>query len=232
MPDEEVAKACRIVDEGVGDDIGVLPPFPEREFCGGRAHGGVPHGEGELLVAKRDRTMQWRRRAGRHANDATFLRFAVCRSAEVKIAGRNDRLGALGDQLRGICADGDWIALAIEINELERTTQNAALLVDYLDGELSALEPRRIEWRLNAGEAERATNHDRLLGLDGAYANNQSRRKRNGDRRQQAGDCRCSGTLLLWLLLCLCRNHSLLPTHDLPFVDYRSGAQRTCMRAN
>ena len=161
MLDEVLRERLGVGDELVGDDVGGLPALlVEGVLGGGRAHRGVPHRQRELLVAERPGAVERVGGAHRDAHDSGILRLAAGRAAEVEVAGRDDQLRALVDQLDRGVADRDRVGLAVDVEKAHLLAEQAARVVDLLDRDLRALEPGLVERRLHAGQADSAADQD------------------------------------------------------------------------
>ena len=183
MLDEVFRQRLGVGDELVGDHVGGLPAALLEGVLGRRRpHGGVPHRERELLVAERPGAVERVRGAERQPDEPGGLRLAARRPAEVEVAGREDQVGPLVDQLDRRVADGDRVGLAVDVDELDRPPEQPARVVQRLDRHLRAAEPGRVERRLNAGQAERPAEHDRVF-LGRRRHCRQHGRKHGGDRR-------------------------------------------------
>jgi hypothetical protein len=80
-------------------------------------------------------------------------------------------------------ADRGRIALAVDVHELDRHAEDAALVVESLHGDLGAAQRRLVERRLNAGQAERAADEDFLCRLRSARKTQAKRGDRDGRKR-------------------------------------------------
>jgi hypothetical protein len=69
----------------------------------------------------------------------------------------------LVDQLHRHVAGGDRVALAVQADQHELSTQHPALLVDLVHGQLGALQRRPIQRRLDAGQAQSGADRDGLV---------------------------------------------------------------------
>jgi hypothetical protein len=102
----------------------MLPaPFVEGIFRRSRPHGGVPHGQGELLVAQGSGAIERVRGTGGDADDTGLLGLPAGRPAEIEITGCDHQLGTLVDQLHRDIAHRDRVALAVQVDKLDRLAQ-------------------------------------------------------------------------------------------------------------
>src|SRR5699024_5065325 len=164
---EVFTQGLRVVDEGVGDDVGVLVPLLVGVFSSGRPHRGVPPRDGELRVTEGLGAEQRRGRTRGDADDACGLRGAGGGATEVEVGGGDDRVGAHVHELFAVVADGDRVALAIEVDELDLLTEHPAVVIEVVDREFDSAHDGFIQWRLDAGEAQASPDNDfRAITLD------------------------------------------------------------------
>ena len=163
--DEVLRQRLGVGDELVGHHVGRLPAaLLEGVVRRHRAHGGVPHGKRELLVAERPGAVERVGGAGRDADDTRRLRLAAGRAAEIEITGRDDQFRSHVDQLDRHVADRDRIGLAVDIDESDLLAEQSAGVVQGFYGDLGALEARGVQRRLHTGQAQRAADQNLVAG--------------------------------------------------------------------
>jgi hypothetical protein len=83
-----------------------------------------------------------------------LLGFPAGRTAKVEVAGSDDRLGTLVDELHRDVTGGNRITFTVQVDQFELFPQYPAFFVDLLHGELGALQGRLIQRRLDTGQAQ------------------------------------------------------------------------------
>src|SRR5688500_13645631 len=104
-----------VLNDIIGNDVNSVPALFAGVLSSGSAHSCVPHGHGELFVTQRLRAIERRRSCRGDAYQTGFLGFAAGRATKVEVAGTNDRLGSLIDELDRDIACGHRVTFAIQV---------------------------------------------------------------------------------------------------------------------
>ncbi len=161
MCDEVLAEGGGIGEKIIRHHIDRLPAAVFKGiFCGGSAHGGIPHGTSELFISQNGRAIERGGCTGGNAHQPGPLGHLAGWASKVEIGGSDNRHGALLHQVFGALFDKLGIALSVDVDELYLPIENTTLLIQFFDRQLRTSQSRLIKIRLNPGLAEYAADED------------------------------------------------------------------------